>query len=1363
MRSKKLSISFTACFFSFMISFSAFGDDLEIYLGTSNSEVTYKPNVLFIMDTSGSMSNKDGTNESRMQRVQNALRNSLGSATNINAGLMRFSDFGGPVLFPVRDIDDPVTPELVVPVVSSNDDATEINSVMNNNSNILTLSQDTNTVYTGLRYQDINIPRGATITSAAIRFASSGINTATTDFIIKGEATGDSQEFESTNNNISGRDQTAAQIVWDANNAWPNFEETILSPDITNIIQEIVNRSDWCGGNSLAIILETANMIAGSDRRSFSNDEGNSRSPQLLISYDDTTATGCVRDRFVYQVDQQDENAEERSNGYQSTGSELTFHESSNSFIGVRFKNINLPRGANVTNAYLEFTAYQNGTSSGARMTIRGVDQNDPSDFSPYYRYMLRDKPKTSATVDWTNIEPWYRNGVYQSPPVTSIVQEIIDRSGWNANNEMILVMSNFNSAKRGAYTYNGKPSGATRLVIEFEGNATPGSSSTVRQHLISKVDELSASGLTPIVDTLYEAALYYGGRDVDYGRERGQGSVSSSVRRATRVSYRTSYVGADSVKPFGCTADNLSSSACQNEYIPVGARYISPVQDLQCQTNNHIVLLSDGSANNNHSVSKIQAMLNKNCTGSGGEKCGLDLVKNISDTGDSVIDARVITHTIGFAANSTANNFLNQLALQSGGGFYRAENSEELLTAFETILRQVKDVNSTFVSPGVAVNQLNRLSHRDELYFALFKPSEGTLWPGNLKKYKISGDRVLDKNGLDAVDDASGFFSENSHSFWSPLADGNDVREGGAASRLDLVRNIYTFDNTPGTIFSTANRLHEDNSNISAANMAVDQLPDPAGLREQVIKWSRGVDVKDDDGDGSFTDVRNAMGDPIHSQPVIVNYSDNDSAIFVATNHGFLHSIDAEDGSENFAIIPNELLGNLYEFYRDGSTFNHQYGLDGDLVLRQVGDRIYLYLGMRRGGNNYYVFDVTEKANPKLVFNIDGGNGDYLNMGQTWSRPILTKIKIGGTTKNVMIVGGGYDETQDTKTVRGADSVGNSVYIIDAENGSLIWSASNADANLVIPEMQYSIPARISAIDRDNDGLADHLYVADTGGQIFRLDIYNGESLSDLVEGGLIASMSGTAEEDNRRFYYGPDVSEILLGDEQYYAVAIGSGFRAGPLNTTIEDEFYMIKDTGVFLKDSNNKYKRPSTPYTASSLYDATEHMLTSADEAEREIANTAFADKNGWYIRLTEGGEKVLASPLILDFNVFFTTYLPASASSSLCAPPTGNSRAYLVSLFNGNAVTDLNNDSEETKDDRYAQLAQTGIAPDTKILIENIVKPVVCLGAECVSAVIELDADGNEVACGTQFECLAQNIYGRFQRVQKDVWKTEIEKP
>jgi type IV pilus assembly protein PilY1 len=100
--------------------------------------------------------------------------------------------------------------------------------------------------------------------------------------------------------------------------------------------------------------------------------------------------------------------------------------------------------------------------------------------------------------------------------------------------------------------------------------------------------------------------------------------------------------------------------------------------------------------------------------------------------------------------------------------------------------------------------------------------------------------------------------------------------------------------------------------------------------------------------------------------------------------------------------------------------------------------------------------------------------------------------------------------------------------------------------------------------------------------------------------------------------------------------------------------------------------------------------------------------------------------------------------------------------LVNLTDGNAVTDLNENDQKDATDRYALLKQTGIAPDTKILIENIVKTVVCLGAECVSAVIEIDDNGEIVSCGTDFECLARNIYGKFERVQKNTWKTEVER-
>ncbi|MCV2883120.1 PilC/PilY family type IV pilus protein [Aestuariibacter sp. AA17] len=1356
---KFLQYSFSILLSTLLLCNVGFADDLEIYLGTGNETATYDPNVLFIMDTSGSMAGKDGGTESRMLRVQKALKETLQSATNINAGLMRFSDLGGPVLYPIRPIDDAVQPELVIPVGASNNDASERSGVVTLNDDGLVLTAGTDNVTTGLRFEGVNIPKGAVITNAYIRFTSHILNSASSNIKISGELSANAQAFQATSNDISDRTKTTAFVDWTSNNDFPLSEETISTPSLISVIQEIVDQNDWCGGNALGLILEGSSTSSASDRKAFSHDEGSGWAPQLVVSYDESTATGCVTGELSYQVNTQKDNAEERWDGYDSTGSELTLNDNNNRYIGIRFKNIAVPKGVTIVSAHLSLTAYQHYTGGSASMVIRGVNEDDPNDFHPYSRYLLRNKPKT-AGVNWSGIPSWYKNNTYQSPDVSSIVQSLVNRSGWTSGNDMAFVLSDF-SGFRGGYTYKGKPSGAAQLTIKYQGDASPGTTSTVREHLISKVDELAASGYTPIVDTLYEAVNYYGGRNVDYGTKRGDSSVSSTVRRNTRVSNRLSYVGADSVLPPGCSEDNLSGSYCIGEYIPSGAKYISPVTDLQCQTNNHIVLLSDGEANNNHSVSKIEALLNTSCSGSGGEKCGLDLVKNVSDTGDTVIDARVVTHTIGFAANSTANNFLNQLALQGGGGFYQADNSTDLVTAFQQILKTVKDVNATFVSPGVAVNQLNRLTHKNELYFALFKPAEGTIWPGNLKKYKINGDVILDKNGNPAVDSGSGFFSENSHSYWSVLADGNDVREGGAASLLDVSRRIYMFSD-PGSIVTSANNLHESNSAISTIDLAIDSVADKETVRTQLLKWARGIDVKDDDGDGYTDDARTQMGDPIHSQPVIINYSANDSAILVATNQGFLHSFDAETGEENFAIIPKELLRNLYDFYQDGSTFSHIYGLDGDLVYRDTGTQKILYVGMRRGGRNYYAFDITSKTNPSLLFKIEGGSPGFEKLGQSWSRPTLTKVNIGGSSKTVLIFGGGYDEDQDNYLTRTQDSEGNAVFMVDADSGQLLWSASSANADLVLTDMNYSVPARISVIDREGDGYADHMYVADMGAQLFRLDIYNGNGTSTLVKGGLLADFSGAGEENNRRFFYGPDVSEISLANEHYYAVALGSGYRAHPLNAVIQDHFFMIKDNGVFNINTNGEYSLPTSSLGFADVYDATNHLLTDSDSSTRELEAEAFATKSGWHIRLGSGGEKVLASPLIINYKLFFTTYVPSTASQSACAPPAGKSRAYLVELINGNAVTDLDGDNQTEHQDRFADLQQTGIAPETKILIEDIIKPVVCLGTECTSAVIEVDEDGNPENCGTNFECLAQNIYGVFERVRKESWTTEVER-
>lgn len=95
------------------------------------------------------------------------------------------------------------------------------------------------------RWQDINVPQGATIDSAKFSFwCFASVGTALTK--IRGFDEDDTANFE---NDPSGRDRTTAYVDYDVEpnvNMWTNIT-------ITAIVQEIINRAGWSSGNALGI------------------------------------------------------------------------------------------------------------------------------------------------------------------------------------------------------------------------------------------------------------------------------------------------------------------------------------------------------------------------------------------------------------------------------------------------------------------------------------------------------------------------------------------------------------------------------------------------------------------------------------------------------------------------------------------------------------------------------------------------------------------------------------------------------------------------------------------------------------------------------------------------------------------------------------------------------------------------------------------------------------------------------------------------------------------------------------------------------------------------------------------------------
>jgi type IV pilus assembly protein PilY1 len=419
-----------------------------------------------------------------------------------------------------------------------------------------------------------------------------------------------------------------------------------------------------------------------------------------------------------------------------------------------------------------------------------------------------------------------------------------------------------------------------------------------------------------------------------------------------------------------------------------------------------------------------------------------------------------------------------------------------------------------------------------------------------------------------------------------------------------------------------------------------------------------------------------------------------------------------------------------------ENKSGNKTYGLDGNVVawmndingdgIINGADHVYLYIGMRRGGNNIYSLDVTDRNNPSLRWVIKGGSGDYAELGQTWSTINVEKIKDGATEKMVLIFGGGYDTNQDNVTVRTADSVGRAVFIADASSGQLLWSAGNG-GTLAVADMDYSIPARIKPLDMKGDGLVDRLYVADTGGQIFRFDIdnNNGFALSSSITGGRIADLADTGTANARRFYYPPDVALIAKrGEPAYLSLVVASGYRAHPLDTDVQDRIYLIKDTDV--------YNAPASyaTLTESDLYDATLNLVAgNGSDPQKAAAKAALDSTDGWYVKLDDGtnsntwaGEKGLSEALLIEGVAVVTTFIPSSNTTS-CAPQAGTGRVYYLDVFDGSAAFPSNLD---VRTDRHNDLARSGIPPTPNVIITKGGEPTLCIGTECEAAEFGLGA-------------------------------------
>jgi PilY1 beta-propeller domain len=463
-----------------------------------------------------------------------------------------------------------------------------------------------------------------------------------------------------------------------------------------------------------------------------------------------------------------------------------------------------------------------------------------------------------------------------------------------------------------------------------------------------------------------------------------------------------------------------------------------------------------------------------------------------------------------------------------------------------------------------------------------------------------------------------------------------------------------------------------------------------------------------------------------------------------VGGNDGMLHVFDAGlfdasakkfgngTGKELFAYIPREVMPTLQKL-AEGTS--HKWGVDGTVTVADVfidplhgtaplADsrdwRTVLFGGLREGGVSYYALDITQPdtlvtangtdnvpqprngyvpscldsgcslrfpaalweftdtvrdpSGKAVSLDEDGIGGP--DLGATWSIPNVGRIQLteGGVTieKYVMVVGGGFDPNHKTSPNAGS---GNWLYMIDAETGKAIYKR----------HLDGAVPSEPAAVDTDQDGFLDRIYIGTTNGKMYRVDLTadaSGDTFPALEDKTVVAAglsytvqrvpetswvprllfdaNTGLSSGLARPIYYRPSV--IFVPTLGRYALSFGTGDRENLwVESLVDGRFY------VFVDDSQDL---PEGTVLDETRFQRIE--VNSASTTSQYLLNNP-AGNRGWYLVL-EPDERLITDPFALSGVTFFSTYQPdilitGTNKDPLCSK-TGTSRIFVVSTVNGN---------------------------------------------------------------------------------------------
>ena len=203
------------------------------------------------------------------------------------------------------------------------------------------------------------------------------------------------------------------------------------------------------------------------------------------------TTGGVFQTIYITQINSVNDDAEELSNEQVNLISgdlELGQDGTTSQVVGLRFTDIDLPNGIEVTSAYLEMTVDEVSIGD-CDITIRAQASADAEPFIDSSGN-LSNRNTTDSSVDWS-IDTWAQVGEssdpQRSPDIGLLINEVLSSSDWQENNSLALLIEG--TGTRTAFAYDSNPLFGAKLIIEANYPAP------IEPVLPIKINEIAANG----------------------------------------------------------------------------------------------------------------------------------------------------------------------------------------------------------------------------------------------------------------------------------------------------------------------------------------------------------------------------------------------------------------------------------------------------------------------------------------------------------------------------------------------------------------------------------------------------------------------------------------------------------------------------------------------------------------------------------------------------------------------------------------------------------------------------------------------------------------------------------------------------